>query len=204
VTDTRNAFYELVATRHSIRKFQDRPVAEDVLRRLLEAACQAPSAHNRQPWRFVVLRDPRLRQRFIAAMSESFRADLARDGLAQREVEQLIARGRDRMLQAAAVVLLCLTMEDMDQYTDADRQGAERTMAAQSVALAGGQLLLAAHAEGLGACWICAPLFAPAIVRGILELPDPWEAQGMIALGYPDEAGRARARKPVEEVSQWR
>ncbi|MEJ2082854.1 MAG: nitroreductase family protein, partial [Acidobacteriota bacterium] len=64
--------------------------------------------------------------------------------------------------------------------------------------------LLAAHAEGLGACWICSPLFVPDIVRNLLNLPASWEAQGMIILGHAAESGRERPRRPLEETIQWR
>jgi nitroreductase len=77
-------------------------------------------------------------------------------------------------------------------------------MALQSCALAGGHLLLAAHASGLGACWMCAPLFAPDVVRQALALPNDWEPQAAIVLGYPAESGEARGRKPVDEVTLWR
>ncbi len=204
MTDTQYVYQELVATRRSIRKFTSRPVGRVALERLLEAACRAPSAHNRQPWRFVVLEDVDLRERLITAMSEPFGVDLAQDGLPPAEIERIVARGRDRMLGAAAVIMLFLTMEDMDHYDDDFRQAAEHAMAVQSVALAGGQLLMAAHAEGLGACWVCSPLFTPAIVRQILDLPSGWEAQGMIALGHPDELGRERERMSLNEVVKWR
>jgi coenzyme F420-0:L-glutamate ligase/coenzyme F420-1:gamma-L-glutamate ligase len=204
VTDLRHAYQELVAGRRSIRKYTGEPVSKAVLQRLLEAACRAPSAHNRQPWRFVVLQDKSLRRGLMEAMEESFRADLSRDSLSEDEIERAVSRGRQRMLGASAVVLLFLTMEDMDRYPDGNRQSAEHTMAVQSVALAGGQLLMAAHAEGLGACWVCSPLFASAIVRQTLDLPAAWEAQGMITLGYPDGPGKARSRKDLDEVVQWR
>ena len=60
-------------------------------------------------------------------------------------------------------------------------------MATQSVAMAGQNLLLAAQAEGLGACWMCAPLFCPDVVRAQLDLPEEWQAQGLIACGYAAE-----------------
>lgn len=204
MTYTLHAYQELVATRRSIRKFTDQPVERDLLRRLFQAACQAPSAHNRQPWRFVVLSDGGVRERLASAMAEPFRSDLAREGLGRDEIERMVARGRERMTGSPVVVLLCLTMEDMHQYADEGRERGERTMAVQSVALAGGQLLMAAHAEGLGACWVCSPLFTPAIVNQILDLPPDWEAQGMIALGYAAEPGRVRERKPLDEVVLWR
>ncbi len=60
-------------------------------------------------------------------------------------------------------------------------------MAVQSVAMAAQNLWLLAHAEGLGACWLCAPLFVPELVREILDLPADWQAQGLMTLGWPAE-----------------
>lgn len=204
MTKTQNTYQELVATRRSIRKFTGQPIDRVILARLLEAACRAPSAHNRQPWRFVVLQARDIRQQLGRAMAELFRADLARDGLPTDDIQRIVARGQNRMLGASAVVMLFLCMEDMDRYPDVGRQTGEHTMAIQSVALAGGQLLMAAHAEGLGACWVCSPLFTPAVVRQVLGLPSSWEAQGMIALGYPAEQGKERNRKLQDEVVLWR
>ena len=77
-------------------------------------------------------------------------------------------------------------------------------MAAQGTAMAGQNLLLAAHQAGLGAVWMCAPLFAPETVRRALELPREWQPQGLVLLGYPAKKPPPRARRPVEEVSVWR
>ena len=76
-------------------------------------------------------------------------------------------------------------------------------MAVQSVALACQNLLLAAHAHGLGGCWMCAPLFAPDIVRSALALPESWQPQALITLGYPAEA-RESTREPLERRVIWR
>jgi coenzyme F420-0:L-glutamate ligase/coenzyme F420-1:gamma-L-glutamate ligase len=197
-------FHELAASRQSIRRFRDDPIPHELIRRLLETAVRAPSAHNRQPWRFVVLEQGDARRQLVRAMSARFRSDLERDGLPESEVDRLVDRGRRRLLDPPVVILLCLTMEDMDPYPDARRQAAERTMATQGVALAGGHLLLAAHAAGLGGCWVCAPLFVPGIVQHELDLPGSWEAQGAIILGWPAERGRGRSRMNLDEVSRWR
>jgi len=90
----------------------------------------------------------------------------------------------------------------MDYYPDERRQQAERVMAGQSVALAAQNVLLAAFAEGLGACWMCAPLFCPDAVRAVLSLPDDWEAQALLTMGYPAEE-RQSSREPVETRLVW-
>ena len=204
MTITPEAFYEFVAGRHSVRRFRPDPVADATVHHLLEAACRAPSAHNRQPWRFVVVRPGEARRKLVEAMSARFRADLERDRLPPEEVARLVQRGRERLLEPPVAIILCTTMEEMDAYPDARRQESERTMAIQSTALAGGHLLLAAQAEGLGACWMCAPLFAPHVAREALGLPATWEAQGVIVLGVPGEEERETPRRPLEEVTAWR
>jgi nitroreductase len=98
-------------------------------------------------------------------------------------------------------VLLCLDMTEMDHYPDPDRQRAEFLMAVQSVAMAGENLLLAAHAEGLGAVWICAPLFAQETARASLDLPRSWEPQGLLLIGRSAKVPEPRPRKPLEEVT---
>jgi F420 biosynthesis protein FbiB-like protein len=199
-----NAFElsDIIKQRRSIRRYEDRPVDPVVLRRLLEMACWAPSAHNRQPWRFAVITDPARRAALAQAMGNRFRSDLAADGLPQDQIERQIARSYARISGAPAVVLLFLSMADMDQYPDSRRQEFERVMAIQSVALAAQNFLLAAQAEGLGACWICAPLFCPDVVRQVLALPADWETQALLTVGYPAEQ-RVSEREPLEKKILW-
>ena len=176
----------------------------DVVRRVLETAVQAPSAHNRQPWRFAVVTSEDQKQRFATAMGADFRKDLEADGRALEDVNRMVDRSVQRIMQSPVVVVLCLTMAEMDEYADRKRRRAEFRMAMQSVALTGGQMLLAAHAEGLGAVWICAPLFAQPVVRNALDLPGDWEPQGMILMGHPAVTPEPRSRKSIEEVSLFR
>jgi F420 biosynthesis protein FbiB-like protein len=187
----------MIAQRRSIRRFKPRPVAPDLLEKLLAAAHWAPSAHNRQPWRFVVVLDAENRRSLADRMAERLAADLRAGGVSEQEIEVDTSRSRQRLTGAPVLIVACLSMQDMDVYPDAHRQSLERMMAVQSVAMAAQNLLLAAHALGLGACWLCAPLFCPEVVREALVLPLDLEPQGAIILGYPAET-RARSREPVE------
>jgi F420 biosynthesis protein FbiB-like protein len=89
----------------------------------------------------------------------------------------------------------------MDRYPDAERGAAERWMAGQAVAAAAQNMLLTAEALGLGACWMCAPLFCPDLVRATLALPSDWEPQALISVGYADGPRRERPRHAIDEVS---
>jgi len=188
-------------TRRSIRRFKTDPVADSVIQNILATATFAPSAHNRQPWRFVVITTQSVKEALAEAMAIDFKRDLTRDGLPPENIQAQIERSKERITSAPVAILLCLDMSEMDSYPDEKRQQAERTMAMQSVAAAGLQLLLAVHAEGLGGVWACWVLFAQETIQRALNLPEPWEPQAMYFVGYPEIIPEARERKPLEEVA---
>jgi F420 biosynthesis protein FbiB-like protein len=198
-----SALEQVIRGRRSIRRYTDQSIDPAVLTRLLEAATWASSAHNRQPWRFCVVTRPETQLRLSEAMGQRWRADLGADGADPEFVERRVAISHARMTGAAALVIANLTLVDMDRYPDPVRAHAEWTMAAQSVALACQNLLLAAEAHGLGACWMCAPLFVPDLVRTVLELPADWEPQALITLGYPAET-KTKDRAPLSTRVLWR
>jgi coenzyme F420-0:L-glutamate ligase / coenzyme F420-1:gamma-L-glutamate ligase len=189
--------HHFMRERRSIRRFEDRPIPIPVLERILETALWAPSPHNRQPWRFIVITDPALKSDLADAMALRLAADLRADNMDEELILKDINRSRQRISGAPAAVMVCLTMADMDTYPDERRQSHEHQMAVQGTAMAAQNLLLAASAEGLGACWLCAPLFSPDTVRDCLNLPADFEPQGMIVMGYPAET-RQKTREPLE------
>jgi coenzyme F420-0:L-glutamate ligase / coenzyme F420-1:gamma-L-glutamate ligase len=170
---------------------------------ILSTATYAPSAHNRQPWRFCVVTDLSVKARLADAMAEDFERDLLCDGVTPEKIQAQIKRSKERLTSAPVVILLCLDMSEMDAYPDAKRQHAERTMAMQSVAAAGLQLLLAAHAEGLGGVWVCSPLFTQETISKTLNLPKAWEPQGMFYVGYAAQNPESRERKTIESISMF-
>lgn len=174
---------------------------ESILRDILHTASFAPSAHNRQPWRFIVLTDPAAKQNLSDSMAEEFERDLEKDNLPPDKIVKLVNRSRERITGAPAVIVLCLDMTEMDTYPDARRKNAEYIIATQSAANAGMQLLLAAHAEGLGGVWVCSPMFAQEIVQKALGISKTWEPQAMFLLGYADESPALRERKPLDEIT---
>ena len=133
-------------------------------------------------------------------MAIEFQRDLEKDNFSKDEIEKKVASSRNRIINAPVVIVLCVDMTDMDIYPDTNRQKAEYIMATQSAANAGMQLLLAAHAEGLGSVWVCSPLFVPNVVKKTLDLPEAWEPQAMYFLGYPDLVPAVRERKPIKEI----
>lgn len=147
------------------------------------------------------MKDQSLRARLASDMAQDFERDLRRDGVDAEKIRAQVKRSKERILSAPVVILLCVDMSEMDTYADDKRQMAERTMAMQSVAAASLQLLLAAHAEGLGGVWVCSPLFAQETIQKTLNLPLSWEPQGMFFIGYPDVTPEVRERRDVEGIS---
>jgi F420 biosynthesis protein FbiB-like protein len=187
----------LIKERRSIRKFLSRKVSFNVLRKVLEATGWAPSAHNAQPWRFIVLTGASAKQKLSEAMADAWQADMVKDGVV---IEPQKRKARiERFTSAPLLVIACLTMEGMREQPDEKRQRIERDLAVQSLGAAVQNMLLAAHAEGLGACWFSAPGFCKETVRKVLNIPEEVEPQALIAMGYPAEKVVAPLRKPLHE-----
>jgi len=191
----------LLKERRSVRKYQQRPVPQQLIREVLEAASWAPSAHNAQPSRFLVLIDPQVKRRLAEAMANAWAADMAKDGTGV-EPETFKLRV-ERFATAPALVLACMSMEGMAEFPDVEKRRLERDLAVQSLAAAVENLLLAAHSMGLGASWFCAPAFCKGAVREVLEIPADVEPQALIAMGYPAEEPRAPPRKPLGDLCFW-
>lgn len=196
-------FWSLIQGRRSIRRYREQAIEPAVLENLLQAASWAPSAHNRQPWRFCVVTSAATKLALSQHMAAQWRRDLQTDGTDPALVERRAAISQARMTGAGALIMAAVSMEEMDSYPDQRRSQAEWTMAVQSVALACQNLLLAAHHYGLGACWMCAPLFVPELVRDVLHLPVTWHPQALITVGYPAEE-KTKERVPLAERVVWR
>ena len=191
---------EAIVGRRSIRRYHPGHVTRAMIDSLLEVAVSAPSAHNRQPWRFRVLIDDNEKIALAQTMGAKLRFDRQADGDDTKIIEADANRSYLRLTSAPAIIVICMSQEDMDHYPDSPRTQSEYLMAVQSVAMAGQNLLLAIHAAGLGACWVCAPLFCPDTVCKTLGLPKTWQPQGLITLGYPAQEGKPFTRRSLERV----
>lgn len=199
---TSDNIYQIIRNRRAVRRYSDRSVATDLVSKLMDAASWSPSAHNRQPWRFAVLTDFEHKDKLAKAMGKRLYQDRVADGDRIDDIERDVNRSYGRITGAPVVIVVCLSMADMDSYLDTRRSEAEYMMAVQSVAMAAQNLWLMAHAEGLGACWLCAPLFAPELIHDVLELPKDWEAQGLLTIGWPAEE-KSKTRRPWQEFVRF-
>lgn len=193
--------HTFLRTRRSIRRFKPDPVPDEAVSRLIATATYAPSAHNLQPWRFVVvgqIGNPphETRQRLAHALTSAMRADMTAESVPESKIEARVARSTKRINEAPVVILLCRDAAAVREHKPQDT-----IMAIQSVANAATYLLLAAHAEGLGGNWICWPLYAQEETRRALDLPETWEPQAMIFIGRADETPDNKELKSLEEVT---
>jgi len=169
--------------RHSVRLFGDRPVDDDDLRVILEAANQAPSAHNQQAWRFIVVRRERTKLE-LAEMVRGRAADFSRASSA------LLRRAARSIVSASVIVAVTNTgelsrrgSELPEVYEEAGRD-VFRTMEIQSSAAAVENLLLAATSLGIGSVWLGILVL---LKHEVLEFvgESAGELVAVVALGYP-------------------
>jgi nitroreductase len=177
---------EAVRGRRSVRKYLDKPVPTETVREILEAGTWAPSARNRQMWRFTVLTGDAKKK-----LTDLFRSKLE---------TRLKRVGRGRM---GSSFMSCVIMEHapvLIMVWDADHPRISKP-SLQSVAAAIQNMLLKAHSLGLGSLWICDIYFASNALTK--HLGKPWKLMAAVTLGWPAEVPTPKPRKSVDEVSEF-
>jgi len=190
----------LLQGRRSVRQFQDKPVARELIEQVLEAARWAPSPHGRQPWRFAIVTRVETKVRLAERMGAAWQRNLEMDGQDTAVVNTRLEKSRQRILSAPVIILPCLDLEDLDRYPDEQRQADETTMAIQSIGAAIQNMLLMAYDLGLDAGWMCAPLFCPQVVCDTLSLDIRLIPQAMIIIGYAAADPKRRERLPLSSL----
>ena len=155
-----NEAYMNIINRVSVRRFADRAVTSGQERAILHAAMSSPSGVNKQPWRFVVIDDPQLKLRLAEALPYA----------------KMVAH-------APVAILVC---GDSNRFLE----GVDNVLWEQDLSAASENILLAAHAIGLGGVWTCVFPHEERItpVRSILNLPDNLIPFSLIPIGYPEKS----------------
>jgi nitroreductase len=177
--DVTEAIYERRAT----RDFTTAPVAADILTKLVEAAIQAPSAFNAQPWHFTIIRNPALLDRISAAAKPYMLQTLDPKSAPNGIREHLNNPDFHVFYHAPAMILI---------------SGKEGEWIAEDVGLAAENLMLAAHSAGLGTCWIgfAQPWLKTPEGKRAVELNQSYMPIAPIIVGYPREAPSPVPRNP--------
>ncbi|WP_437683379.1 nitroreductase family protein [Sorangium sp. So ce131] len=203
---------ELLRSRRSVRSFRPDPPPDEVVERLIELAVTAPSASNKQPWRFVVVKRPEV----IAAMAGAVReaAATVAEHVPPDSQEAFAAYGDyfTRFEGAPVViapifrghtVLSNLVAPSLPAELHEAVVALERDSGLVGASLALMSLLLAAHDAGLGASAMTGPLLAARRLKEILGVPASWGIVALVALGYAAGEPRPTERKAGSKVTRW-
>lgn len=203
---------ELFRSRRSVRRFKPDPVPEALVERLIAGAITAPSASNKQPWKFLVVQNRGLIAQMAAAVR---RATLVVAEHIPPDSQPAFQRYGDyftRFEHAPLVIVpICKPLTLLSNLTSPDLPGAARAAIEQlehdsgliGTSLALGQLLLLAHELGLGASGMTGPLLARSELTALLEIPSSWDIVALVPLGYADETPAPTERKSPALVTRW-
>lgn len=188
----REAVYRAIGERRDMRHFIADPIDQDILRRLFEAAWQAPSVGLMQPWRMIRITDTGIRNA-IHQIVENERV-LTAKALGERESEflQLKVEG----IKDCAEVLVISLMDKRESHIFGRRTLPEMDLASVSCAIQ--NMWLAARAEGLGMGWVS--LFDPKKLADLLAIPDGACPVAILCLGHVDDF----YQQPMLEQENWR
>jgi nitroreductase len=161
---------EAMKTRRSIRKYKSQMVDEETIKKLFQVVRLAPSAHNAQPWKFIVVRDEEKK----------------------RKIAQYC--GNQKFIHEAPVVIVACGIPDESSAN----VGNWISAFVIDVSIATTYLILAAWSLGLGTCWI--GNFNEEKIKEVLGITDDVKVIAITPLGYPDESPEPRGRKNISEI----
>src|SRR3989304_9130329 len=139
---------DAIKERRSIRKYSSTRVPREILNEILEATQWAPSAHNAQPCRFIILTEKTSKKDLAIAMAKARTEDLIRDNVPLKLSQRITKASVERFTSAPVLLIACITMAEMTKYPDEQRQKNERDLAIQSLGATMENMLLAAHSKG--------------------------------------------------------
>ena len=194
-----NALYD----RRSIRKYQDREVPTEYIEQLIDAARMAPSAKNRQPWKYIVYTGDG-KQKLTDAMAKGIEREESgeakfpdfRYGIAD-------AKNTVRVMREAPVVIVVLNTNGKSPFIPVKEDGRiVEQCDALSIGASIQNMLLRAQELGLGTLWIANTCFAYNELMDFIGTDS--QVTGIVAVGFADEAPAKRPRKPLEEIVEYR
>lgn len=203
---------EIMQNRRSIRKFNDRPIPEELLEEVISMAITAPSASNKQPWRFLICSNKDI----INKMAESVQDSIDTvSPFIQKEFLQAFENYGNYFVRFASaptvIIPICRRIQTLshlvsdkvaNEIFDAIQKMEEKS-AVISTSLAIQNLMLYAHNIGLGTSCVTGPLLAENELKRILNVPNGWDIPCLVPVGYPDEEPTHPGRKNVNKQIKW-
>ena len=191
--------FEAMHTQRAIRLFKPDPVSDDDVKRLIYAATKAPSGANRQPWKFIVIRDLELKGRigeyYLRSWEASYGSGATVPPQIQSSVRASAAHLAEHMHEAPVLIMACL-----------EHDGSPSTMGrGSSIYPAVQNMLLAARGHGLGSVITTLHKRYEDEIKELLGIPENVETAALLPIGHPTDDVRygPTRRAPVEEVAFW-
>jgi nitroreductase len=207
---------EGLRTLRAVREFTDEPVNEEAIRTLLDLAVCAPSAGNRQPWHFVVIRAPETRRALRDLYLDAFRRykqgvlrqaagghPAAQAQVARWERSGAPDRFAENLDRAPVLILVCLDRERLGFRADGSGPALTPASGYASIYPAVQNLLLAAHGLGLGAVLTTLHLAHEGEIKALLGIPEGVETVALVPVGHPKRRHGPPRRLPVAERTHW-
>lgn len=183
---------QAIRSRRSVGKVKPDPVDRELIEKLLEAAIWAPNHHRTEPWRFIVLTGEGRK-----VLGEAY-AEVAREELLDSDTlhaEEILKKQEAKAYRAPVIIAVVATPATGPKVVEAEEYGA--------VYMAIQNMLLAAHALGLGAiCRTGDPVYHPKM-KEKLGIGEQEKLLGLVYLGYPEVEPAAPARTPFAEKTTW-
>ena len=191
------SLFEVLYTSRALRRFKPDPVPEDVVFQLVDAAIRAPTGHNRQDWRFVVVTDPDARKRMQEWAEQAWRVAFAE----YQDDAAIDALPRSQRLSIRAVKDLAHNLADVPLIVVVTGMRGAHSSPGGSHFPAVQNMLLAARALGLGGSIFNLPMVGRGELSELLGVPENNEIYCVVPIGYPTDKPGPLSRKPVKKVA---
>ena len=191
--------FEAINTQRAMRRLKPDPVPDDLIWKVLEAAIRAPSGGNRQPWNFLVVRDPEKKRKIAEWYLDSWNKSyglIKQAAMASPETAKTYASAEYLANHLAEVPVLIIATVNNAGVAPVSPPGASIYPAVQN-------LMLAARALRLGTCLTTLHRTHEAEVKQLLGIPENVETMALIPLGWPKGKFGAGPRLPVDKVTYW-
>jgi nitroreductase len=176
------SFADLVKSRRSIRKYQNKPVEREKIVQCIEAARLAPSAENVQPWRFIILDDSEVLKQFS---THAFSGIYSPTRFAAK---------------APVIIVILAKLDVLANRIGKQIQGIHFYLL--DIGIAGEHFVLQAQELGLGTCWI--GWFNIKKIRKFLQVPRGYKIVSLISMGYPDASElKNKKRRLIRTTNQF-
>lgn len=196
---TMNSIYE----RRSIRKFQERDVPLEILNKILDAGRVAPSAKNRQPWKYIVFGNESKKE-LLKAMEDGLqREEKGVTHLPKSQYGILDAKNTLRIMKEAPIIIVVMNTNAKSPFLPVDNDARVAEICdSLSIGASIENMLLTAEEMGLGTLWIANTYFAYAELTAYLNTEEQFVCA--VAIGYAKESPKPRPRKSWDEIIEYR